>query len=372
MKHVKNIKNLKGKRVIVRAELNVPVKGGVVLDDFRIEKTAETIQWLKKKGARVVVIGHIGRKGTETLKLVAAHMKKYTDVGFVPDIHGPRVEEMIHEMKEGSALMLENLRQDDGEEKNKKAFAKKLATLGDIYVNDAFSVAHRKHASIVGLPKLLPAYAGFLMDTEVRELSRVLKPKHPFLFILGGAKIHTKLPLIKAYLQVADHVFVGGALAHNFFKALGFEIGTSKYEYIKAPIKTLLQNDALLLPVDVVAKRGKGDITRPSGEVQKNEKIVDAGPESVAELAPYIARAKLIVFNGPLGYYEGGYSKATRDVLKKMANSKATTIVGGGDTARLITEARMHNKFTFASTGGGAMIQFLTDGTLPGIEALEK
>lgn len=193
-------------------------------------------------------------------------------MGFVPDVCGERARKMVSEMKNGTALMLENLRQDKGEEKNEKSFAKKLAALGDIYVNDAFSVAHRKHASIVGLPKLLPAYAGFLMEKEVKELSRVLKPKHPFLFMLGGAKIQTKLPLIKTYIKTADYVFVGGALAHNFFKALGFEIGKSYYQKEKTALTPLLKNDALLLPVDVIAKRGKrkhSDRVVKCGKVRK-------------------------------------------------------------------------------------------------------
>ena len=224
---VVNIKNIKGKRVIVRAELNVPIKNGRVADDFRIRKAVQTILYLKKRGARVIVIGHIGREGKETLKPVARAMGRFVNIGFAPySADSKKARDVVDAMKNGTVIMLENLRRDSREKENDRAFARAIAALGDVYVNDAFSVSHRTHASIVGVPKLLPSYAGLLFEDEVRHLSLALSPKHPFLFILGGAKFETKLPLIKKYVEIADTVFVGGALANDFLGIRGAMLGS--------------------------------------------------------------------------------------------------------------------------------------------------
>jgi phosphoglycerate kinase len=256
--------------------------------------------------------------------------------------------------------------------KNDQAFAKKLSTMGDIYVNEAFSVSHRVHASIVSLPKYLPSYAGFQFEAEVKNLSHAFKnPKHPFLFILGGAKFSTKMPLIKKYLKLADYVFIGGALANDFLKAKGYVVGKSLVSDANFGIKALLKNKKLILPTDVLVKSGNKLIIKKADQVKKDEFILDVGEDTVKNLSAIIKKSKLILWNGPLGKYEAGGAKATKEILKLVSKSKAESIIGGGDTVELISEMKMEKKFSFISTGGGATLDFLANGTLPGIKALE-
>ena len=345
MRSIKSIKNLKGKTVLVRVDYNVPIKparrkggNGKVEDGFRIKKSLPTIKFLIKKGAKIILITHLGKDGTASLKPVIKYFFA------------------ISKISENKVTFLDNIRKFPGEMKNDPVFAKKLSTMGDIYVNDAFSVSHRKHASIVMLPKYLPSFAGLEFEKEVENLSHAFKkPKHPFLFILGGAKFSTKMPLIKKYLKLADYVFVGGALAHDFLKAEGYEIGKSLVSENNYGITGLLKNKKLILPTDFV---------------MKNEAIIDIGEETVKNLAPLIKKSKLILWNGPLGKYEDGGAKATIEVLRLVANSKAESIIGGGDTVDLIDKMNLENKFSFVSTGGGAMLDFLAEGTLPAIKAL--
>jgi phosphoglycerate kinase len=238
-------------------------------------------------------------------------------------------------------------------------------------VNEAFSVSHRKDASIVLLSKLLPAYAGIQLEEEVKNLSKAIKnPKHPFLFILGGAKFSTKMPLIKKYLKLADYVFIGGALLNDFLKAEGYEVGKSLVDDENFGIEKILKNKKLILPIDVVVRDGKILKNVKISEVKKDEVILDVGSESIKMLEPLIKKSKLILWNGPLGKYEAGGGGATKKVLKLVASSKAESIIGGGDTVALISEMKMENKFSFVSTGGGATLDFLANGTLPGIKAL--
>lgn len=373
IKNVKEIKELRGKRVIVRAELNVPIKNGRVADDFRVRKAAQTIIYLKKRGARVIVVGHIGRTGEETLRPVARAIGKFVNIGFAPyAADNEKARDVVSKMKNGTAVMLENLRRDPCEKENDLVFARAIAKLGDVYVNDAFSVSHRSHASIVGVPKLLPAYAGLLLEEEIRHLSLALSPKHPFLFILGGAKFETKLPLIKKYVPIADTVFVGGALANDFFRYQGCDVGKSSAEKPSFSLGPLLKRKNLLLPSDVVVKGKGGVLVKEPCNVAHTDTIVDAGPKSVETLSPLISRAHFILVNGPLGNYEEGFDCATKEILKRIAKSKAVSIIGGGDTVALVTKMKMEKKFTFVSTGGGAMLSFLARGTLPGIEALKN
>jgi len=365
IRNIKEVKNLKGKRVLLRLDLNVPLKNGKVIDDFRIKRILPTIKFLKSKKAKVVVISHIGRDGKDSLRFIAKYMK----VNFFPKTIGKEVENFISNMKDGDVVVLENLRKNAGEKKNDIKFAKALAQLGDIYVNDAFSVSHRKHASIVLLPQLLSSFSGLLMKDEIKNLSIPKKVPKPFLFILAGAKFKTKIPLIKKYLSIADNVFVGGALANNFFKAQGFSVGKSLVEKDSVDLKKLMKNKKLILPVDVLVEKNK--VKKPS-EIGSSDVVADDGPETVKELKKLIAKSKFILLNGPLGNYEKGYDKATIALLKAVAKSKARSIVGGGDTAYIINKLEIENKFSFVSTGGGAMIEFLAKGTLVGIEALKK
>lgn len=339
MRSIKEIKNLKGKTVLLRVDFNVPIKNGKVEDDFRIKAALPTIDFLLKKGAKIILITHLGENGTANLSPVIKH---FFD---------------ISKMDKNKVTFFDNIRKFPGEMKNDKSFAKKLSEMGDIYVNDAFSVSHREHTSIVSLPKYLPHFAGLQLEKEIKNLSDVFKKtKHPFLFILSGAKFSTKIPLLEKYLKLADYVFVGGALANYLLKAKGCDIGKSFVDEKKYNVTKILNNPKLILPTDFIVK---------------DDAIVDVGDESVKNLAPIIKKSKLILLNGPLGKYEDGETKATMKVLKLMASSKARSIVGGGDTVALVSKMKMTNKFSFVSTGGGATLDFLANGTLPGIKMLK-
>ena len=350
MRSVKQIKNLKDKKVLMRVDFNVPIKNGEILDDFKIRKALPTIKFLQRKGAEVILISHLGKDGTESMKPVADCLKKYI---------------------KKNITLLDNIRKFSGEVKNDLNFAKKLAKLGDIYVNDAFSVSHRSHASVVSLPKLLPSYTGFQFEEEIKNLSKVFKkPKHPFLCIVGGAKFSTKLPLIQKYLKLADYVFVGGALANDFLKAKEYEIGKSLVDNTNYNFKEILKNRKLILPEDVVVKSGDKLINKKIDEIKKNEIILDIGNETTRNLAQLVKKSKFILWNGPLGKYESRGTKSTEKILKLVAGSKTESIIGGGDIVALVSQMKIGNKFSFVSTGGGAMLDFLTTGTLPGIKAL--
>ena len=338
MRSIRLIKNIKGKTVLLRVDFNLPIKNGKIEDDFRIRKALPTIEFLLQKEAKIIIITHFGKDGSASLVPI---IKRFF---------------AISKLNKNKITFFENIRKFPGEMKNDPAFAKKLSTLGDIYVNEAFSVSHREHASIVGIPKYLPSYAGLQLEKEMENLSHAFrKTKHPFLFILGGAKFSTKMPLIKKYLKLADQVFIGGALANDFLKAKGYDVGKSLVSDNDYGIKKLLKNKKLILPIDFI---------------KKDEAIIDIGKNSVKELESYIKNSKLILWNGPLGKYEDGGGQATREILKLMADAKAETIIGGGDTVALVSEMKMDNKFSFVSTGGGATLDFLANGTLPGIKAL--
>jgi phosphoglycerate kinase len=371
MRKIKLIKNVKGKIVLLRVDFNVPIEDGKVEDDFRIVKALPTIRFLVKKNAKVVLITHLG-KGGESLAPVAKVLNEFIKVKFVPDIVGKEAQNAVKNMQNGEVILLENLRNDKGEQECSKIFAMSLAKMADIYVNEAFSVSHREDASIVLLPKILPAYAGLQLEEEIKNLSRAFKkPTHPFLFILGGAKFSTKMPLIKKYLKLADRVFIGGALLNDFLKAEGYSVGKSLVDDTNYHIKKFIKNKKLILPVDVVVTHQDKLIDKKANEVKKDENILDIGSKSVSNLAPLIKNAKLIIWNGPLGKYEEGGGVATEKILKLVAESKAESIIGGGDTVAIISKMKMENKFSFVSTGGGATVDFLAYGTLPGIKMLK-
>lgn len=367
MKSIKELKNLKDKRVILRADFNVPIEKGRIVDPFRIVKTLPTIKLLQKKGAIIVILAHLGDDGSESLLPVSKFLQKYIPHQFVTTDHLENINELTKHAKKGAVILVENIRRFDGEKKNDKSFSKLLSSLGDIYVNDAFSVSHRSHASVVGIPRHIPGYAGLQLQEEVKELSKAFNPRHPFLFIIGGAKFGTKLPLIKKYINHADTIFIGGALANQVFFEEGFGVGASLKENEKFGLKKLVKNKKIMLPVDfvVVDKKGNKRQTTLAG-LTSDENMLDIGKESVKNLTPYIKEAKFILWNGPVGRY----TEATKKLLQEVASSKATSIIGGGDTVEVISKYKMENKFTFVSTGGGATLDFLSQGTLPGIKAL--
>ena len=354
MKSITQAKIKKGTYVLLRADLNVPLVEGKVRDDFRISKIIPTLEYLQKKGARTIIISHLGEKKIKGVKFVSA-------------IFGEEVLIAREKMQAGDILILENLRTDIGEKSNDSLFAKTLAGMAEIFVSDAFSASHRKHASIVGIPKYLPSYAGLQLFEEVKNLSRILKPKLPFVFILGGAKISTKLPLLKNYKDKADTLFVGGAVANDFFRAKGFEVGTSLVDDTLVP-KNILSAKSLFIPIDIITDSG---VVKLSEKVSKRDRILDAGPATVAVMAEKIKKAKLVLMNGPLGDYEHGFAGGTVAILKAMAESQALSIVGGGDSVATVNKMKLEKKLTFVSTGGGAMLEYLAKGTLPGIQALK-
>lgn len=373
--HIKSATSLAGKRVLVRVDFNVPLGDDGVLEKneaWRIEAALPTITFLQNAGAKVILLSHIGREKTDSLKVVAEYLNMQLDmnVGFVPQTTGELTKTMIDQLAHGAVILLENVRQDERETQNDYHFAEELAEMADLYVNDAFSASHRDHASIVGLPKFLPSYFGFQFMEEVKHLSLALSPESPLLAIIGGAKFETKIPLIKKFLKQADTLFVGGALAHTFFKYQGYEIGKSLFEEFPA-VKKIMHAPNIQLPEEVVVETTKGDRHIVAcDKVGSDEKIVDLGPESLKALAQKISQAQTIIWNGPLGWYEGGYEEGTRELLELVAESHAKSIIGGGDTVFVIRKYGMEKKFTFVSTAGGAMLDFLADGTLPGIEAV--
>jgi len=371
MRSIREITELKDKRVLVRVDFNVPMKDGKVEDDFRIKKALPSIKFLQDAGAKIILISHLG-KGGESLEPASKILNNYTRAKFVPAVNGAVVLEEVSKMVSGEVIVLENLRNEKGEQSGDENFAKELASLGDLYVNEAFPVSHREDASIVLLPKLLPAYAGLQLEEEVKNLSSAFTgDKHPFLFILGGAKFSTKVPLIEKYLELADHVYIGGALLVYLLKAKGYEVGKSLTDDSLTPgIDRILNDPKLILPEYVLTESEGVMKEEKINEVSKEEAILDVGMDSLVKLEPLIKNARLILWNGPLGKYEVGAGGSTKKVLELIAASDAESIIGGGDTVALVSEMKMEDKFTFVSTGGGATLDFLANGTLPGIKAL--
>lgn len=378
MRSIKQIKSSKDKIILLRAGFDVPIKNGKVIDSKRIEVLLPTIKYLMNKGP-LVILSHQGRPNGKrdmnfTQKPLVPVLEKLLKkrIKFASSCVGVETGKMARSLKKGEVLLLENLRFEPGEEKNNPIFAKKLANLGDIYVNDAFPDAHREHASIVGVPKYLPKFAGFQLLKEIEYLSLVFKKtKHPFLLILGGAKFETKLPIIKRFLKTADNLFIGGALANQVFKEKGYEMGCSLVEDKKYNLPLIIENPKIILPSDVLVSDGvKERVVLPYG-VSKKGNIVDIGPKTVKDLEIKIKKTKMILWNGPLGESSAGFDLGTERIIRAIAKTKVISIVGGGDTEEVISKLKLEKKFTFISTGGGATLEFLANGTLPGIKALE-
>lgn len=368
----------RGKRVLLRLDLNVTLSDeGTVEDDFRIQKILPTIRFFREAGARTILLSHIGRGKDDSLLPVFDYLGSKVPLSFAPDLSEATVVQSIQTLKDGDVLLLENLRRNDGEENNDIVFAERFAQFADCYVNDAFATSHRKHASIVSLPKLLPAYAGPLFESEIAHLSTVFHPPKPFLFILGGAKFETKLPLIERFIKSADTCFIGGALAHPFFLEKGYALGASLLPNARQNIAPLFASENLLLPLDVSGIDANGALfTKKPIELSTGDRILDAGPETLQVLKEKIHEARFVLWNGPIGdYLIPGFGKGTETVVHLLAErhfKDGELVVGGGDTAAVISHLRKEKEFPFISTGGGAMLEYLAMGTLPGIEALKK
>lgn len=370
MESIKKIKNLKGKIVLLRADFNVPIVSSRVRDPFRIDATLPTIEYLKKKGAKVLIISHVG-DDSESLKPVSKYLAKKVSHIFLSDFESEKTKKVLSNMKAGDVALFENLRRNAGEKENSSLFTKMLASLAEIYVNDAFPVSHRAHASIVGVPKYLPHYAGFQLEREVKHLEYAFKPAHPVLLVVGGAKFDTKLPIINRFKNLADIIFVGGALANTFYKTQGFEIGNSLVDDSAKGIKSMLKNEKIIIAPDAVVFSNGKRKSVPDNGIQKGEVVSDVGPASIELLEDLSKKCKTIIWNGPLGKYESGFGGSTETLLKIFAKSKAKVIIGGGDTAAVVSKLKLEDKFFFVSTGGGATLEYLSKGTLPGIKALK-
>jgi phosphoglycerate kinase len=376
MRTVRDIPRLEGIPVLLRTSLNVPVKDGKVENDFRLQSALPTITYLSERHAKVILISHITGKGTESLHPMFEAMKKFVpNLSWCPVSTGKEAREAVRDLPPGGVLMLENLRRSAGEEKNDPEFVKELASLADVFVQDSFDVCHREHASVVGVPALLPSYAGLTVEAEVRELSKAAKPKHTSLAVIAGAKFSTKEPVLKALLKTYDHVFVGGALANDFLKAKGYPVGASLVASEgQEAIKEFANNKKLILQVDsIVASKGSERVKGRAAslqEVKADEMILDVGPHTSAALTELVNKSKTVLWNGPLGLYEHGFTDGTYALARAIAGSSAYSVVGGGDTIAAIDELSLSAHFSFISTGGGAMLDYLAYGTLPGLAAL--
>lgn len=380
-----------GKRVLVRVDFNVPldINTGAISDDSRIRASLPTINYLVAHKARIILCSHLGRPGgrvVEELRIgpVAEHLSYLIGlpVNTVRDCVGTEVENKVKALKEGDILFLENLRFHPEEEANDTHFARELAQLADIYVNDAFGTAHRAHASTVGVAKYLPAVAGFLMETELAVMGKLLStPEHPFACVIGGAKVSDKISLIQNMLKKIDILLVGGGMATTFLKAQGHETGHSPVEEDKLNLARKLLKEAeewkvpLLLPIDAVVadeiKAGMPTKVVPAAQIPAGTYIVDIGPQTIELFSSELRKCHTITWNGPMGIYEiPQYAQGTRAVASLLANVNSTTIIGGGSSAEIVQEMGLTDKMTHVSTGGGASLRLLEGVTLPGVKAL--
>ncbi len=379
---------LEQKKVLVRCEFNVDFdEKGNISDDYRIKKTLPTINYLLEKKAKLILMSHLGRpdgkpKIGNSLKPVAKRLEEYLKkpVKFLPDCVGPQVEKEVNRMGPGEIILLENLRFHKEEEENDPNFAKELSKLGEIYIDDAFGVCHRVHASIIGLPKFLPSGMGLLLESELNILSKALKKKFPPLVtIIGGVKIETKVKLIENLLRDSDHLILGGKIAYDILAGKGLcPSGSLPEEKIQELIEKIdITNPKLHLPVDaaIILKNDSDGYFRQAslGQLRKEEAMLDIGPETIKVFSQVIKLAKTVIWNGPLGKFEDErFAKGSLAIADAIIKSRAFSIIGGGDTSVFLRKYNLIKEFDFVSTGGGAMLTFLEGEKLPGIEALRS
>lgn len=384
---IKDLVNLKGKVVLLRVDFNVPLdEGGKILDATRIKNELPTIRFLVSKGARVVILSHLGRPDgydvRKSLWPISIYLSKNLKCGvsFSPTVLGEETRERIKLLKDGNVLLLENVRFYKEEEECDMKFAREIASMGDIFVNDAFGTAHRKHATTYGLARLLPNAIGFLMEKELTNLDTILNnPKRPFVVVLGGSKVGTKVKILERFIEKADTILIGGAMAYTFLKAKGFDVGASKVDDENIEVATNVLNKAselgkkILLPIDHVCIKGKDPHPIVVTNLRGNMVGYDIGPRTVKYYAKEIDGAGEIFWNGPVGMYENAnFRNGTRSIAEAIAISKAHSSAGGGDTVAMINLFNLGKKFNYLSTGGGATLEYLEEGTLPAIEVIQE
>jgi len=377
-------KQIKNKTVFLRVDFNVPMKNGSIKDETKMTAALPTLRFLLRYGAKVIVATHLGDpKGKKTKEASTAPLAKRltkmlgirsAKMRFSGEVLGKKTEKAIAEAKPGEIVFLENLRFDKGEENNDRVFAKRLAALADVYVNEAFSVCHREHASVNAIKKYLPSYAGFLLGKEIEMLDRVIKPIKPLVVVMGGSKINTKIGLKKNLNKKASKILIGGGLANTFLKAKGLEIGKSLFDKGGLNIaKSLLKNKKIILPIDAVVSQspnGRPEL-KDVGDISKKDYIFDIGPKTVRLYSKDIREAKTIAWNGPLGMFEKPAFKhgtvALATLIAARSRGKTFGVVGGGETIEAINMTKMQGYVDWVSTGGGAMLSYLGGERMPGL-----
>ena len=390
-KTIKDI-DIKDKKVIIRCDFNVPIEDGIIKDNTRIKKSLKTIRYARKEGAKVILLSHLGRVKTEedkekyTLKPVAETLSKLLrkKVKFFASTRGQEIEDYIKKMKPKDIILLENTRFEDldnkKESKNNKTLGKYWASLADIYVNDAFGTIHRTHASNVGISQNITSVIGFLVEKEIKELTKLNNPKKPYTIILGGSKVSDKIGLIKNLIKKADYMLIGGAMSFTFLKAAGFNVGSSLCEKDQIKFCQELLNkypNKIILPIDIVTakeiKPNKETFERFINEIGEDEIGLDIGKKTTEVFKQYIDCSKTIFWNGPMGYFEiEEFSKGTKELCKIVSMTKAYKIIGGGDTARAVTQMGYAKQMNHISTGGGASLTFLEGKKLKALELIDE
>ena len=385
--------DLSGKKVIIRCDFNVPIENGIIKDESRIKKSLKTIRYARKQGAKVILMSHLGRvktiedKEKYTLKPVAERLSKLLrkKVKFINETRGQNLENAIDNMKDKDVILIENTRFEDldgkKESNNDKELGKYWASLGDIFINDAFGTIHRSHASNLGIASNIPSGLGFLVEEEIKKLTKLTnKPRKPYTIILGGAKVSDKIGVISNLITKADYILIGGGMAFTFLKAAGFNIGSSLCEREKlAYCKEMLENypDKLILPIDVITATEIKDNTKTHerfiNEIEEDEMGLDIGPRTLEVFKQYLDDCKTIFWNGPVGCFETkGFENGTKELFEIITNTKAYTLVGGGDTARATATFNYENKISHVSTGGGASLAFLEGIELPALKIINE
>lgn len=389
LKTCRQIKSLKGKKVLLRLDLNVPLEGLKVKETYKLEKSLKTINYLQTKGAIVVIVSHLGRpKGKKemkySLKPVVQSLEDLSGlkIKFSSQTIGNKVLKQINSLTSGEVILLENLRFHSEEKENNLEFAKSLASLADIYINDAFAVSHREHASVAAIKKYLPSYTGFLLEEEINNLNYIFKPQKPLLAVMGGAKVSSKLKLLESLSKSANKILVGGVLANTLCVAKGLKVGKSLVDsdsLVKAEkfIKKKTIKSKIVLPIDFIVETNKGEVAvRKNKDINKTDKIYDIGPETIFLFAQEIKQAKTLIWNGPLGMFEDKrFKQGTMSIARSLAlqsKESAWCVVGGGETVESFNTLNYRKYINWISTGGGAMLSFLAKEDMPGLKGLIK